>query len=128
MENPIKIIHKYKNSNNRIQYHIHIFIGDILDKKQMAVLQKIKNMNFYSALTDITEQEIEILVGKYGEFWYEKFFNSYHIAFTKETTNKNAVKMKELKERYGIEWIKAHFDNYQKHSVQNKQNEALKFF
>jgi len=115
MENPIKIIHKYKNSNNRIQYHIHIFIGDILDKKQMAVLQKIKNMNFYSALTDITEQEIEILVGKYGEFWYEKFFNSYHIAFTKETTNKNAVKMKELKERYGIEWIKAHFDNYQKH-------------
>ena len=46
MNDPIKVIHKYKNNNGRIQYHINIFLGDICNKKCMAVLDKIKNMIF----------------------------------------------------------------------------------
>lgn len=115
MNDPIKVIHKYKNNNGRIQYHINIFLGDICNKKCMAVLDKIKNMNLFSALTEIPQSDIDILIKRYGEYWYEKFFNNYHINYIKETTYKNASKMKNLRDRYGKDWIDLHFVNYRKH-------------
>ena len=114
MDDPMKIIHKYKNNNGRIQYHIHIFVGDIIGKKYKDVLNKIQNLDLYRALTELTIKELDLMTEKYGEHWYEKFFNSYHIEFTKEITIKNTVKMAELKKMYGNEWIKTHFDNYKK--------------
>lgn len=114
MDDPIKIIHKYKNNNGRIQYHIHIFLGDIVDENCMKILKKIKDMDLYSSLTSLEEREINILTKNYGNFWYEKFFNSYHINNTKETTLKNPIKMKELKSIYDNKWINDHFINYVK--------------
>lgn len=114
MDDPIKIIHKYKNNNRRIQYHIQIFIGDLLDEQTMRVLKKIKDMDLYASLTELSEKERNLLIKKYGAFWYEKFFNSHHIIFTKENTKKNSAKMKELKDIYGDEWVKEHFRDYQK--------------
>lgn len=115
MNDPIKIIHKYKNNNGNIQYHINIFIGDIVEKKCKVVLEKIKDMNLYDALTAITKSDTEILIKTYGVYWYEKFFNINHINYIKETTYKNNIKMKELNERYGKEWIDLHFIKYKKH-------------
>lgn len=114
MNDPMKIIHKYKNNNRHVQYHIHIFVGDIIGKKYKDVLNKIQNMDLYRALTELTVRDTDLMTGKYGDYWYEKFFNSYHIDFTKEITLKNTVKMNELKKIYGAEWVKTHFDNYKK--------------
>lgn len=114
MEDPMKIIHKYKNNNGRIQYQIHIFLGDIIDENCMKILRKIKDMDLFTALTSIEERDRDILEKNYGEFWYEKFFNSYHINNTKETIPKNPAKMKELKSIYDNKWISAHFTNYKK--------------
>lgn len=112
MEDPIKIIHKYKNNNGRIQYHIHIFIGDILDESCTKILQKIKDMDLYTSLVSLANREREIIEENYGDFWYEKFFNSYHIHNTKETTVTNTTKVRDLESIYGPEWFEEHFVNY----------------
>lgn len=114
MEDPVKIIHKYKNNNRRIQYHIHIFLGDIVDENCMRILRKIKDMDLYTSLISIDERERNILEKNYGAFWYEKFFNSYHIHYIKETIPKNPAKFKELKSIYDNKWITEHFVNYTK--------------
>jgi hypothetical protein len=43
MDNPIKIIHKYKNHNRKIQYNILIFVGNIMSEQLNNVLNKIKD-------------------------------------------------------------------------------------
>ena len=114
MDDPVKIIHKYKNNNGRIQYHIHIFLGDLIDENCMKILRKIIDFDLYSSLTNLEDREIDILEKNYGEFWYEKFFNSYHINNTKEITQNNATRMKELRSIYGDSWVKKHFVDYRK--------------
>ena len=114
MDDPIKIIHKYKNNNSRIQYHIHIFLGDIVDENCMRILRKIKDMDLYTSLISLDDRERDIIVKNYGDFWYEKFFNSYHINNSKETTIKNPAKMKELRSVYDTKWVNEHFVNYTK--------------
>ena len=42
MDNPIKIIFKYKNNNRKSQYGLYIFIGDI-PNKIYSILKKICN-------------------------------------------------------------------------------------
>lgn len=112
MEDPIKIIHKYKNSDRRIQYQINIFIGDIVDDSCMKVLKSIKDLDLYSSLTNLDEKERNILTKNYGEWWYEKFYNSHHINFTKDTLKTNTQKSKELKEIYGNDWYNIHIIKY----------------
>src|SRR5271154_3026031 len=114
MNDPMKIIHKYKNNNKRIQYHIYIFLGDIVDEKCMRVLKKFKDLDFYTTLVSLDATDREILFKNYGEYWYEKFFNSYHINFNKETILKTPIKMNELKNIFGTEWITNHITNYKK--------------
>ena len=114
MDDPIKIIHKYKNNNGRFQYHINIFLGDILDDNCFRILTKIKDLDLYTTLTTLEERETNILEKNYGEYWYEKFFNSYHINNIKETTLKNSSRMKELRSIYNNQWIGDHFTNYHK--------------
>lgn len=114
MNDPMKIIHKYKNNNGRIQYHMYIFIGDIIDKHGMNVLEKIKDMDMHTALMAISESEINVLTKMYGEFWYEKLFNSHHIQFTIETTVQTPLKLSELEKAYGKEWVKKHYLDYNK--------------
>lgn len=112
MNDPIKVIHKYKNNNNRVQYHIYIFIGDILDDNCMKILKKITDLDFYNTLVSITSSEHNILIKVYGEYWYEKFFNTHHINFIKESTLQNSIKMTELGKIYDKKWINTHFVDY----------------
>src|ERR1700733_8836153 len=114
MDDPIKIIHKYKNNNGRIQYHIHIFVGDIMDDSCMRILKKIKDVDMYSSLTILEQKEYDILVKNYGEYWYEKFFNGYHINFTRKYIIGNPSRIKELRNIHGIEWVNDHIINYRK--------------
>lgn len=114
MEDPMKIIHKYKNNNSRIQYQIHIFLGDILDENCMRILRKIKDLDLFTSLVSLDDRELNILEKNYGEYWYEKFFNSYHINNTKESVPQNPAKLKELKSIYDNKWIAEHFTNYKK--------------
>lgn len=109
MNDPIKIIHKYKNNNNRIQYHIYIFIGDIVDENCMKILKKISDLDFFNALVNITESEHNILIKNYGDYWYEKFFNIRHINFIKDTTLKNTIRLSELDKLFGKKWRTTHF-------------------
>ncbi len=114
MDDPIKVIHKYKNNNKRIQYNVHIFLGDIVDENCMRVLKKIKELDLYNSLVNIDEKERNILEKNYGEFWYEKFFISYHIDNSIDIIKKINAKNKELKSIYGNEWYNKHIINYEK--------------
>ena len=43
MKDPIKIIHKFKNNNNRNQYKVYIYIGYLIPKEIMTILKNIEN-------------------------------------------------------------------------------------
>ena len=115
MDDPIKVIHKYKNNNGKVHYHIQIFVGDIMDDSCMKVLKKIAALDLYDTLVSLEERETNLLIKNYGDYWYEKLFNSHHITFIKETTLKNPTRMKELQTIYGDEWVTQHFTDYKKH-------------
>ena len=115
MDDPIKIIHKYKNTNRRVQYHIYIFVGDIFDDGFYRILDKFKDLDLYTTLTTLEMRDIDKLVKVYGDFWYEKFFNISHINFIRNTTISNTQRSKELKSIYGDAWYTTHFSNYKKH-------------
>lgn len=108
MDKPFKVIHKYKNNNRRIQYHVNIFIGDLVDEKCMKVLNKIKNLSLYQSLVKLSGPEKKTIVSKYGEFWYEHFFNRYHIRQTFLDVEKNNLQKDELLTIYGDIWYADH--------------------
>jgi hypothetical protein len=47
---PIKIIHKFKNNNRRMQYIQYIFIGSNVNQEIMNILESIKNKTFFETL------------------------------------------------------------------------------
>lgn len=108
MDNPIKIIYKYKNKKNRIQYQLYIFIGSYIDNNIKKILNKIKNLNLYDSLITLTSKEIEILNNYYSEFWYQKLFISHHISNTINLINLNNQMKNTLIEKLGKEWIDKH--------------------
>lgn len=109
MDDPIKVIYKYKNNNKKIQYHIYIYVGDIMSKEVISILEKIKKKNFFDSLLLLSDKEQKIMVKEYGEYWYEKFFNSHHINYTKSGIKKNNAKKKQIIEKYSDDWYTFHF-------------------
>ena len=92
MNNPIKIIHKFKNSNRRIQYMQYIFIGSLVDESVYNILKTIKNKNLYDTLEFLNKNKLKILEDYYGEFWYTYFFNTQHIKSQKNIILKSTAK------------------------------------
>lgn len=111
MDDPIKILFKFKNQNRRTQYHTYIFIGE-LAAKIMPILNKIKDRSFLDTLisTDIPISDIKKLEIQYGEHWYTKLFNTYHIAHTIDIIKKNQKHAKTLQGKYGTEWFNKHIE------------------
>ena len=105
MKNPIKIIHKYKNNNRRIQYKIYIFVGPSVDENIMKILNSIKNKDFVSTLLYLSNKQIKEITDYYGEKWYEFFFTSYHINNMLSLLSTNKEKKKELDNKLGKEFI-----------------------
>lgn len=104
MDKPIKVIHKYKNSNKRTQYHIYIFVGDLLSSNMIKILKKIKTLSMYDTLMELNHNEFKSLVKEYGDKWFEYFFNNKHIDFTVNSIIKNTTKKSSIIQKYGEEW------------------------
>ena len=112
MDDPIKIIYKFKNDNRRYQYHIYIFIGEV-DKSIMTILNKIKDNNLYDSLVGLQDKDYSKLEKKYGEFWYKKFFNTHHLNLTIESIKKTASLKNELIKKKSKEWVKKHIEGHE---------------
>jgi hypothetical protein len=108
MKDPIKIIHKFKNTNRRIQYKVYIFVGSLVPRNIMKILESIEEKDFYTTLNTLSKNDYNELESMYGEFWYEKFFISYHINSMIKLILNTAVKRKALETKYGKEWFKHH--------------------
>ena len=108
MKDPIKIIHKFKNNNKTIQYKVYIFIGSLIPTEIMNILDTIIDKDFYITLNTITKTEYKILETFYGEFWYDKFFISYHVKNQRLIINNTSTKKESLEKKYGKDWYKKH--------------------
>jgi hypothetical protein len=108
MKDPIKIIHKFKNNNKTIQYKVYIFIGSLVPTEIMNILDTIIDKDFYITLNTITKTEYKILENFYGEFWYDKFFISYHVRNQRLIINNTSTKKESLEKKYGKDWYKKH--------------------
>jgi hypothetical protein len=107
MDEPIKVIWKYKNNNRRTQYNQYIFIGDV-PKNVLKVLEIIEKLSFYDSLITLTKDDYKILEKKYGEQWYKFFFNTYHLNSSIYVIRESTVQKNELTEKYGQEWVQKH--------------------
>jgi len=117
MRTPFKVIHKYKNFNNNIGYKIYIFIGSLIDKEVLEVLEGIKNLSFIDTLIKISKKDYSILENTYGEKWFNYFFNKHHIYFCKIKIKKNKELITQLTKKYNSEWINRNLSLNQNVSV-----------
>ena len=69
MKNPIKIIHKFKNNNRRIQYKVYIFVGNIIDESLLKILNNIQDKDLLTTFNLLSTKEIKQLESYYGEKW-----------------------------------------------------------
>ena len=111
MKDPIKIIHKFKNNNRRIQYKVFIYVGSMISEEITKILNIIKNKDFYNSLIILSNKQYKIIEEYYGKNWYEYFFISYHINNQIKIINSSPVKKKELESKYGKEWCNIHINN-----------------
>ena len=111
MNDPIKIVFKFKNNNKRTQYHMYIFVGDI-PKNILKIIKKIEDTSLYDSLMVLTKEDIKEMVNFYGEKWYYKFFNTYHINFTIDQLRKNSNQQNEITKKMGQEWFEAHIKKF----------------
>lgn len=110
MKDPIKIIHKFKNNNKRIQYKVYIFIGNIIPEEIVTCIELIKNKDLFDSLMLLSNKQYNLLNEYYGDRWYEKFFISYHITSQKKIIENTPIKKKKLEQKYGKEWINIHIN------------------
>ena len=111
MDDPIKILFKYKNNNRRINYHVYVFVGPI-PNNILKILKSIQDKSLYESLTSLNKTDYTKLADFYGEFWYKKFFNTYHINSAINIIKKNNQQADELKTRYGADWFAAHITGF----------------
>lgn len=109
MDDPMKIIYKYKNNVKRTQYHLYVFIGDV-PTNVMKILKKIQDKQLYEIWISLDTDELRTLVKFYGEYWYKKLFNTYHINFTIDTIRN---KPKPIQDKFGNDWYVKHIKNFE---------------
>ena len=112
MEDPIKIIWKYKNNHRRTQYHMYIFVGKVPTDLH-KILTKIGDLNLYNCWVSLSKVETRRLESYYGEFWYRKLFNMYHINYIISLIKESTAQKKELTDKLGAEWISRHIDRHE---------------
>ncbi len=113
MDDPIKVIWKFKNKNKRIQYHVCIFLGNVVAVNVEKILKKIKDLNLFDTLISVTESEYTTMKKYYGDYWYRCFFNSKHISFSINNIRNTKSKKEDLVEKYGNEWYKLHISDFE---------------
>jgi hypothetical protein len=121
MNNPVKVVFKYKNNNNKIQYNIYIFIGNVPNPIQ-NILKSIKNNSLYDMLINTDIKNIEKLNKFYGDNWFTYFFNSYHIQQTINNIKSSKKYNDEIIKIYGKEWYTSHI---LQNAILNKINKNI---
>jgi hypothetical protein len=111
MDDPIKIIFKFKNNNRRIQHHVYVFIGDV-SSKILSILNNIKDKTFYDSLLSLDKSDYAKLEKTYGNFWYKKFFNTYHINHSVNLIRNSKSQQKELISKHGKNWFNDHIEEH----------------
>ena len=109
MDNPIKIIYKFKNENKRVQYLTYIFLGSLLEEELIDIIESFRNKNFFDTLNNLSKVKIDKLQEYYGEYWYKFFFNKYHIKKQINSILKNITKKNQIENKFGKEWLNIHF-------------------
>jgi len=134
MDNPIKVIYKYKNDNRKVQYQYFIFVGSLVGPAMQKIFKKIEKMNLFDALITLTEKEYGLLIATYGEQWYTFFFLTEHISFSIQNIVKSSQKRTDIIHKYNREWYDKHIvkNIYIKRSEYNyqslfEQNNYIKF-
>ena len=110
MNNPKKIIFKFKNKNRRIQYHTYIYIGPLLANNDKKIIESFKDKSFYETLSDIKKTQMKVLTDLYSKHWYKYFFNFYHLEHEINKIKNNPTKKKILKNKFGNIWINEHIN------------------
>ena len=105
MNDPIKLIYKYKNLNKRIQYQLFIFLGFKISPEIKYILEKIKDLNFYDCLMELTISEFEKLQAYYGNIWFKYFFISENLELSINLIEKTSQKKKEIEKKFGKNWL-----------------------
>ncbi len=108
MKDPIKIIHKFKNNNKRMQYKVYIFLGTLVPNNIIKILEGIKDKNFYDMLNTISKNDYNELEKYYGIFWYQFFYINSHIKKQINEIKDNNTKNKNLKSKFNDEWYEKH--------------------
>jgi len=111
MNNPVKLLWKAKNNNQRMQYYMYIFVGNIKDNI-LNILKKITDLNFYDSLIKINKSEYKQLEDYYGEKWYLNFFNTYHVNSFISLILESQTQKNELIDRYGNNWFEKHIKSF----------------
>ena len=111
MNDPIKIIWKYKNNNRRIQYNTYIFIGNLLPRGIQEILNKITDLKFYDTMIKLHKDEHKKMEDFYGNEWYLKFFNIYHINSSIVLIKDSPTQKNELIDKFGKEWYNKHINS-----------------
>lgn len=106
MKDPIKIIHKFKNTNKRMHYKLFIFVGSLVPDNILSVLDIIKNKDFYNSLVTLSNNQYELLETFYGDKWFEKFFISHHLKNQFKQIENTPLKRKQIINKFGDEWYK----------------------
>lgn len=109
MNEPIKLIWKYKNN-----YNLYIFVGNINTKKTQTILEKITNYSLYDTLMNLSIDERIELTNVYGTKWFSYFFIKEHINATLK--NKNLIDDL-IKKKYDKDWIINNIKNYKTENV-----------
>ena len=118
MKNPFKIIHKFKNNNNKIQYHIYIFIGSLVDDEVLKIINFFKNKSFYETISTISKKNFKTIEEYYGEYWYNFFFCSQHLIASIKKIIEKAKEKKEIISHLGKDWYEKHINVNIKNSFQ----------
>ena len=110
MNNPIKIIHKYKNNNRYVQYNINIYIGNV-DPNILKILNSFKELPFIEMLQAIDTGDYNTLEKFYGSnTWYNFFFNIHHIISSIGIVRDNVQLQKSLITKFGDDWYNLHIN------------------
>ena len=110
MREPIKIIHKYKNSNNFIGYKTYIFVGNVSNNIK-NIFSDIENLSLENTLKKLDKSAFELLINNYGQNWYYLFFNKHHIISSKNKLKKNKEFLNTLKKKFSSVWVNKHFED-----------------
>lgn len=106
MQNPVKVIFKYKNDKKRVQYLKYIFIGKLNFDKCGSILKKIQDLNLINSLSQINIDEMKTMINLYGNYWFKYFFTHRHIIWTLESLEKSSSLLDQLKNSIKIDnWV-----------------------